>query len=141
MTQDAIVTQTFPDGTAEVVVERAAICGGDCQGCDSCMYENTIKTKAINAAGAVRGQLVYLETGSDRIFKATLLIYVLPLVFFFMGYGLGALAGFSQSINVLFSFVFLGIGGMVSWLALKMQHKKAPVQTRITGIKFRDIED
>lgn len=140
MIQEAIVTQTFPDGTAEVVVERSSICGGDCEGCDSCQYENTIKTKAINAAGARKGQLVYLETASDRIFKATIMIYVLPLVFFFVGYGLGALGKFPQSINILFSFVFLGIGALISWIVLKTQHKKAPIQSRITEVKYRDIE-
>ena len=30
MTQEAIVTGVYNDGTADVVVERAALCGGDC---------------------------------------------------------------------------------------------------------------
>ena len=140
MLQKAIVTAVNGDGTADVVVERAAMCGGDCSKCEACMYENTIKTKAKNTIGAHPGQQVVVETDSGSVFKAMVAIYLLPLAFFFVGYGLGALAGFPQSANILFSFVFLGVGAVVCKILLKAQQKKAPTPVEIVSFKTGDGE-
>ena len=141
MLQNAIVTAVNGDGTADVVVERAAICGGDCSKCEACMYENTIKTKAMNRAGAHPGQQVMIDTDDASVFGATVAIYILPLLMFFMGYGMGALAGFPQSGNILFSFVFLGVGGLIAHFILKSRQKKTPLPVTIVSIKSGDPEE
>ncbi len=138
MLQEAIVTEVYPNGTADVAVERAALCGGDCSKCEACMYENIIKTRAQNPIGAHRGEHVHIETDSDKVFKATVAIYILPLLMFFMGYGMGALAGFAQEANILFSFVFLGVGTLISSGILKKNQKKDPTPAVITDIIPRD---
>lgn len=136
MLQKAIVTAVHEDGTAEVVVERAALCGGDCSKCEACMYENTIKTRAKNTAGAHPGQQVVVETDTGNVFRAMVAIYLLPLVFFFVGYGIGAPSGFPEDTDILFSFVLLGIGVLVSHFLLKAKQKKAPVPVEIVSIKL-----
>ena len=138
MIQEAIVTGVYDDGTAEVVVERAAICGGDCSKCDSCQYQNLIKTRVRNPLGALRGQRVHIDTSSEQVFRATVAIYLVPLIFFFVGYGLGALARFPQSVNILFSFVFRGVGALLSSILLKKRQKKDPTPSTITDIIPRD---
>lgn len=136
MLQKAIVTAVHDDGTAEVVVERAALCGGDCSKCEACMYENTIKTRAKNTAQACPGQQVVVETDTGNVFGAMVAIYLLPLAFLFVGYGLGALFGFPQDANILFSFVLLGIGVLVSHFLLKAKQKKLPIPVEIVSIKL-----
>ena len=140
MLQNAIVTAVNGDGTADVVVERAAICGGDCSKCEACMYENTIKTKAMNRAGAHPGQQVMIDTDDASVFGATVAIYVLPLLMFFFGYGMGWIAGFSQDANILFSFVFLGVGALIARSLLKAKQKKTPVPVTIVSMKTEEAE-
>jgi positive regulator of sigma E activity len=93
MIQEAVVTGVYDDGTADVAVERAAMCGGDCSKCEACMYENVIKTRAKNPIAAPQGARVHIETDSNQVFLATLAIYALPMLVFFVGYGLARAAG------------------------------------------------
>ena len=46
MTQDAIVYKRLPNNMAEVVVTRATACGSNCGNCESCIFQNEIKTVA-----------------------------------------------------------------------------------------------
>jgi sigma-E factor negative regulatory protein RseC len=138
MLQNAIVTAVNGDGTADVVVERAAICGGDCSKCEACMYDNIIKTRAGNRIGAHPGQQVMIETDDGRVMWATAAIYLVPLFMFFLGYGVGWLAGFRQGLNILLSFVFLGVGVLAAHYILKHSQKKTPVPVTIVSIKDGD---
>lgn len=134
MTQEAVVTGVYDDGTAEVVVERAALCGGDCNTCDSCMYENTIKVRVQNPIDAPRGAHVYLETDSFKILWATVAIYVLPLVLFFAGYGLAILLFSKESAGIIGAFIGLVVGFIFSATILRMRHKKNPTPSYIREI-------
>lgn len=134
MTQEAIVTNVYGDGTAEVVVERAAICGGDCNTCESCMYENTIKVRVKNPIDAPKGSHVYLETDSFKILWATLAIYVLPLILFFAGYGLAILLFSKESAGIVGAFLGLVIGFIFSAVLLRARHKKNPTPSYIREI-------
>ena len=138
MLQEAIVTETYPNGTADVAVERAALCGGDCSKCEACMYENVIKTLAKNPIAAQKGEHVHIETDSGKVLLATAAIYILPLLTFFAGYGVGVLAGFAQGVNILFAFAFLVVGGFISAVILKRNQKKDPTPAVITDIIPRD---
>ena len=88
MTQNAVVTKILTDGMAEVSVIRGTACGGNCGSCESCMYDNEIRTHAVNKVSALPGQKVVIETESSRIYGALFLVYILPFVLFFVGYNL-----------------------------------------------------
>lgn len=134
MTQEAIVTGIYDDGTADVVVERAALCGGDCNTCDSCMYENTIKVRVQNPIDAPKGAHVYLETDSVKILGATVAIYVVPLILFFIGYGIAGLFGGTEKICILSAFAGLILGFVLSATVLRRRHKKNPTPSYIREI-------
>ena len=59
--------------------------------------------KALNPIGARQGDLVKIRSQSAPVLKAAAVLYVLPLVLFFLGYGLGAAADLSAG--------FLGFAG------------------------------
>ena len=101
MEQLVRVKETFDDGTATVIHVRESACSGDCHKCSGCgAAKETILLKAKNPIGAVRGDLVKLESASGPVLKAAAVLYLLPMVLFFLGYyvgdvlvGRGALVG------------------------------------------------
>ena len=101
MEQLVRVKEAFDDGTAMVIHVRESACSGDCHKCSGCgAAKETILIKAKNPIGAARGDLVKLESASGPVLKAAAVLYLLPMVMFFLGYyvgdvllGLGALVG------------------------------------------------
>ena len=63
---------------------------------------------AQNAIGAGKGDLVKVESATGPVMKAATVLYVVPLVLFFLGYYLGDLAGDMGTLFSCLSFV-LGI--------------------------------
>ena len=101
MEQLVRVKEAFDDGTAVVVHVRESACSGDCHKCGGCgAAKETILLKAENPIGAVRGDLVKLESATGPVLKAAAVLYLLPMLLFFVGYfagdvlfGHGALVG------------------------------------------------
>ena len=101
MQQLVRVRQTHDDGTATVIHVRESACSGDCHKCSGCgAAKETILLKAENPIGAARGDLVKLESATGPVLKAAAVMYMVPMVLFFVGYfigdaifGRGALAG------------------------------------------------
>ena len=109
MTQTVKVLETFPDGTAKVVHIRQSACSGDCHQCSGCgaQQEQLILT-AENPIGADRGDLVVLHCESGPVLKAAAVLYVMPLLLFFLGYALGDALAVSGGLMGCLGFV-LGI--------------------------------
>ena len=128
MTQEAVVTKLLPSGMAEVAVNRTSACGGNCGSCESCVFQNEMKTPALNRIGAKPGQKVLIESQSSKIFKAAFLVYVLPLLFFLAAYLLAAAFDLSEALRILASFAGLIVGGVV----LVLSQKKIRDKDRIT---------
>ena len=94
MEQLVRVRNVFPDGTAEVLMVRESACSGDCHKCSGCgAAKETMVVTAKNAIHASRGDLVKVESANGPLMKAAAVLYVLPLVLFFLGYYLGTLPG------------------------------------------------
>lgn len=90
MDQVVRVKETFDDGTALVVHVRQSACSGDCHKCAGCgAAQETIVLKANNPIGAARGQLVILESDTGPVLKAAAILYMLPILLFFVGYFVG----------------------------------------------------
>ena len=94
MEQLVRVRNVFPDGTAEVLLVRESACSGDCHKCSGCgAAKETMIFTAKNAINASRGDIVKVESATGPVMKAAMVLYVIPLVLFFLGYYLGTLPG------------------------------------------------
>ena len=94
MEQFVRVKETYPDGTAMVIHVRESACSGDCHKCSGCgAAKEAVLFTADNLIGARKGDLVKVESDSGTVLKAAVVLYVLPLVLFFLGYYLGAVLG------------------------------------------------
>ena len=100
MEQTVRVKEASSDGTALVVHIRQSACSGDCHQCAGCgAAEESLTLNARNHIGAQPGDLVTIRSESGPVLQAAAVLYVLPLVLFFVGYlvgtlwNLGALAG------------------------------------------------
>ena len=87
MEQLVRVKETYDDGTALVFRIRESACSGDCHKCSGCgAAKEAVLLKADNPIGADRGDLVKVESATAPVLKAAVVLYVLPLVLFFLGY-------------------------------------------------------
>ena len=100
MTQDAVVTKVLPNGMAEVVVSRGTACGSNCGNCESCVFQNEIKTFAKNTVHARPGEKVVIESLSSRIFGAAFIVYIVPMLVFIIGYVIAASCGLTEGMSV-----------------------------------------
>ena len=102
MRQTVTVT-AVSGGLVTVSYRRPTACHGDCDrcagGCGETAAKERITVQAENTIGAAVGDHVVIETKTQMVFSAILLVYALPVVLFFLGYfllagrGLGTLGG------------------------------------------------
>lgn len=78
-----IIRQTRKKAT--IRVKRPTACGENCAHCSGCPTTDQVVVAA-NPIGAPRGATVEVEAPDKMVFFAAFLVYVLPLVFFFIGY-------------------------------------------------------
>ena len=121
MTQDAIVTKLLPNNMAEVAVTRTTACGGNCGSCESCIFQSELKTPARNLAGARPGQKVIIQSKSSAVYKAAMLVYVLPIVLVVAGYLLAYAAGAAEGLCVAAAFGGLAVGGAIVVLSQRIK--------------------
>ena len=115
MEQIVRVKERLPDGTAQVIVIRESACSGDCHKCSGCgAAKETLLITARNPIGADRGDLVTVSSESAPVLKAATVLYVVPLVLFFLGYALGASLGVAGGLCACLGFV-LGIVLVVAY--------------------------
>lgn len=122
MTNDAVVTRLVSDATAEVKVIRLSACGGNCGSCEGCSRDNEVRAVANNPLGAKPGQRVVVESKTSGIFGVIITVYIVPLIFFLLGYALGYLLGAKELVRILLSFLALGICAFI--LVMSQRNKK-----------------
>ena len=85
--------EAVSDGIAVISVVRESACSGDCHKCAGCgAVTQTLQIRGINLIGAVKGDKVYVESSSGPVLWATALVYLVPILTFFLGYWLGSLS-------------------------------------------------
>ena len=90
MEQIVSVRRLLPDGMAEVIRVRESACSGDCHKCSGCgAAQQKVLLKARNPIGAQPGDMVVVTSETKTVLKAAAVLYMLPLVFFILGYLLG----------------------------------------------------
>lgn len=133
MTQDAIVVKLLPHDMAEVAVTRSTACGGNCGSCEACIFQSELRAVARNRIGARPGQRVVIESHTATVFKAAALVYVMPLVLFFLGYGLAAALGAGEGLCILVSFLALALGAGLMVLTQRRAREKDKISFDIIG--------
>ena len=131
MEQLVRVVKQNDDGTARVVLVRESACSGDCHKCSGCgAAKQTMFVVAHNPIQAPVGSVVTIRSESGPVLAAAAMLYMLPLVTFFLGYLLGAVLWQRGGLMGAVGFC-LGIAGVVAYDRLVMK-KKNTVYT-ITG--------
>lgn len=98
MTQIATVEKILSGGYAEISVPRKSACGHDCEECAGCgMTGAAIYARAKNLPNAQPGQKVVVESSTGKLLGVVAVVYVLPVVFFLLGYFLSV--GLAESIR------------------------------------------
>lgn len=124
MTQDAIVYKCLPNGMAEVVVTRTTACGSNCGNCESCIFQSELKTFAKNSIDARPGQKVIIESKSSKIYKAAMLVYILPMLLMVLGYALGAALSTGEGLGIALGFAGLIAGAALIVLSERRKNKE-----------------
>ena len=106
MDQLVRVKEAYDNGTAQVICIRESACSGDCHKCSGCgAAKETILLTADNPIGAEAGDLVNLRSETGPVLKAAVVLYMMPLVLFFAGYGLAAAMDLSGALFGCLAFV------------------------------------
>ncbi len=110
MKQIATVEKLRQDGRAEIVVARQSACAHDCHECAGCGGTPApIRAVVDNPICAQAGQKVVVESSSRQIFGVILLVYMLPVVLFFIGYFAAASYGTGVAIAASVVAFFCGV--------------------------------
>ena len=126
MTQDAVVTKLVSRHVAEVEVERGTACGGTCESCEACVFQNRIRAEAVNKVSALPGQKVVIESKTSDVLGAAALL--------FLGYAIGNALGWAEGGCVLIGFGFFALG--VAFNVIYQRKKKAsPITFEIIQIR------
>lgn len=138
MEQVVRVQKCNDDGSALVLHIRQSACSGDCHKCSGCgAVQEKLLLTAKNPIGAKPGDMVTIRSQTGPVLAAAAMLYLLPLVLFFVGYGLAGLWGCGPLGGCL-AFV-LGIAVATAYDRLVARKKKA-VYT-IIGYARRTPED
>ena len=91
MEQIVRVHRLREDGRADIILVRESACSGDCHKCSGCgAAKEGIELMAKNPIGAKIGDFVTIEAATGPVLRGAAVLYMMPLLLFFLGYALGA---------------------------------------------------
>ncbi len=133
MKQRVMVLSTSGE-TAKVQYHRPTACHGDCGkcagGCGAMAAQEEIVVSAQNLIGARVGDTVYIEGETRKVAWAIMLVYVIPVVLFLIGYFLGQRWNHGNLIGILGFF----LGLVLAVLESRRQKKRGrEIQYRIVS--------
>ena len=87
MEQQAQVIRIVSETVARVTVKRKSACSGDCHTCHGCPHpDEIVMVDADNFVGAQKGDDVVIRSDTGRVLKLAAMLYLMPMVLFFLGY-------------------------------------------------------
>ena len=126
MEQIVRVKSVTADGRAQVLHVRESACSGDCHKCSGCgAAKEAIVLEADNPIGAAVGDFVKISSDSGPVLRGAAVLYMMPLVLFFLGYALGAVAW--------------GMGGLAGGLAFVLGIVLTVVYDRRVAAKNKTV--
>lgn len=130
MEQTVRVKKVNSDGTAQVLHIRQSACSGDCHQCAGCgAAEESLMLTARNPIGARPGDLVVIRSESGPVLTAAAVLYVLPLVLFFLGY----ILGMTWQLGALVGGLTFALGIVLAVVYDRLVAKKRKTVYTITG--------
>ena len=134
MTQNATVVELLENGQAKIVVARQSACAHDCSkcagGCGATV--SPVYAQAENPIGAVPGDKVVVESSTKTVLGTALIVYLLPLALFLVGFLLG-LGRVPDKMEYLLGVLGFGIGLLLAKAWDRKLKKKGGLVFRITG--------
>lgn len=129
-----VMVRSVSGETAQVQYHRPTACHGDCSkcagGCGAMAAQEEIVVSAQNLIGAKVGDTVYIEGETKKVAWALLLVYVMPVVLFLIGYFLGQQWDRGNLIGILGFF----LGLVLAVLESRRQRKRGQeIQYRIVS--------
>lgn len=110
MTQVATIEKLLDADHAEIAVARQSACAHDCAECAGCGSTGaSVYARASNPIGAQPGQKVVVESSTKNMMGIILLVYMVPVVLFLLGYFL-TMPFFSTTIQYVVAVVAFGLG-------------------------------
>ncbi|HAL63331.1 MAG TPA: hypothetical protein DCO93_02675 [Clostridiales bacterium] len=85
MIEEGII-KSVSEELCEVVVRRKTACGDNCASCTGACRMNFQKVTAKNPLGAKAGESVIIEMESKKVLFSAFLVYILPVLTFFVSY-------------------------------------------------------
>lgn len=129
MEQVVRVQKCNADGTAQVMHIRQSACSGDCHKCSGCgAVQQKMLLTAQNPIGAQPGQVVTLRTETGPVLAAAAVLYMLPLMLFFVGYI--AMSSVNGVLGGCLGFIF---GLVFAWVYDRWVMQKKKTVYTITG--------
>lgn len=87
MEQQAQVIRIISDTVVKVAVKRKSACSGDCHTCHGCPHpDEIVMVEADNLVGAQTGDNVLVRSDTGRVLRLAAMLYLMPVVLFFLGY-------------------------------------------------------
>lgn len=112
-----------------------------CSHCNKCSDNAKIANKIMisyDKTDVNIGDIITFEMEDSQIFKAALIVYILPLIFMFLGYYLVSKSGFNEGVAVISSFLSLFFSFIgIFFYDRKIVKKKIENSIDIISIKKR----
>lgn len=116
--QQKVMVISSKNGVARVQYHRPTACHGDCSkcagGCGAMAAQEEIIVSADNPIGARPGDSVFIEGETEKVAWAIALVYVIPVILFFLGYFLGSGHGKGELLGILGFFLGLALAVLES---------------------------
>jgi sigma-E factor negative regulatory protein RseC len=131
MKEEGIVKRVLSEKIAEV-----ELAGGE--GCKTCSYACQGKAgpkaiEAVNEINARVGDRVEIEISSPKLLGAFLFVYILPILFLLLGYGVVSLIAKDEGPKIFGGFLGLVFGlGLVKFLGSRNTQFAARIVGRLT---------
>lgn len=134
MTQQGTIKKILPGGMAEIEVTRRSACGHDCAKCGGCggLETQTLYVTARNRTDAQVGERVLIEGETGQVLGLAGLVYLVPVVLFFVGYGLGSALQKGAGVSALCGGILFAAGIVAAMLYSREMKRKNSVPFEIT---------
>lgn len=141
MEQTARVNRLLPGGRAEIAVKRKSACGHDCSkcggGCSEMLVQSEVTAVADNPLGARPGDTVRVESRSGQVLWIAAVVYLLPLLLFFVFCFAGAAVTGAENVGLILGGIGFAIGIGVAVVVNRVVRQRNMTAFSITGVEGR----